>query len=296
MDSGNFVSDNQKRCGFVAVLGETNAGKSTLVNKLVGQKVSIVSRKVQTTLSRILGIAISGNSQIILIDTPGFVSDHKSSSRGESADRASVLEKTAWDAFRETDDILFVVDVHKKDFEKSIALLQKIDESKKISLVLNKVDLIIKEKLLEIASEFSKIRDFENIFMISSLNGDGVKDIEKYLAKIVPEGEWLFPEDEVTDSSFEKFTSEITREHLYHRIHQEIPYRCRVVTENYRNESDGSVRIAQNIFVKSNAHKMILLGHKGSKIRAVGSASRRELSELLGREVHLFLNVVVEKR
>ncbi len=283
-------SVNQKRCGFVAVLGETNAGKSTLMNKLVGQKVSIVSRKVQTTLSRILGIVISGNSQIILIDTPGFISDCKTADR-----RSDILEKTAWDAFRETEEVLFVVDAHKRDFEKSMALLQKIDEKKKISLILNKVDLIMKEKLLGIASEFAKIRSFENIFMISSLSGDGVKDIEKYLAKVVPEGDWLFPEDEVTDSSFEKFTSEITREHLYHRVHQEIPYRCRVVTENYRNESDGSVRIAQNIFVKNKAHKIILLGHNGSKIKAIGLASRRELSELLGQEVHLFLNVVVEK-
>lgn len=289
-EENSIKSVDQKRCGFVAILGETNAGKSTLINKLVGQKVSIVSRKVQTTLSRILGIAISGNSQIILIDTPGFVSDRKSVGQ-----RSDALEKTAWDAFRETEEILFVVDAHKRDFEKSIALLQKIDNKKKISLVLNKIDLIMKEKLLEIASEFSKIRDFENIFMVSSLSGDGVEDIEKYLAKVVPEGEWLFPEDEVTDSSFEQFTSEITREHLYHRIHQEIPYRCRVVTENYQNERDGSVKIAQNIFVKSKAHKVILLGHNGGKIKAIGKAARCELSELLGREVHLFLNVVVEK-
>lgn len=281
---------DQKRCGFVAVLGETNAGKSTLVNKLVGQKVSIVSRKVQTTLSRVLGIAMSGNNQIILIDTPGFISDHKTADQ-----RSEVLEKTAWDAFRETEEVLFVVDAHKRDLKKSMALLHKIDQKKKVSLVLNKIDLIKKEKLLEIASEFSKIRDFENVFMVSSLSGDGVKDIKEYLAKTVLEGEWLFPEDEITDSSFEKFTSEITREHLYHRIHQEIPYRCRVVTENYRNESDGSVRVAQDILVKSKAHKVILLGHNGSKIKAIGLAARRELSELLGREVHLFLNVVVEK-
>jgi len=283
-------SIGRKRCGFVAVLGETNAGKSTLINKLVGQKVSIVSRKVQTTLSRILGIAISGNSQIILIDTPGFISDRKTADN-----RSESLEKTAWDAFRETEEVLFIVDANKRDFEKSMALIRKIDDKKKISLVLNKVDLIMKEKLLGIVSEFAKIRDFENVFMVSSLSGDGVKDIEKYLAKVVPEGKWLFPEDEVTDSSFEKFTSEITREHLYHRIHQEIPYRCKVVTENYRNESDGSVRIAQNILVKNKAHKIILLGHNGSKIKAIGLAARRELSELLGREVHLFLNVVVEK-
>ena len=289
-NSNSLQSVDLKRCGFVAVLGETNAGKSTLVNKLVGQKVSIVSRKVQTTLSRILGIAISENSQIILIDTPGFISDRKAVDQ-----RSDVLEKTAWDAFRETEEVLFVVDAHKRDFGKSMALLRKIDEKKKVSLVLNKVDLLMKEKLLGIASEFSKIRNFENVFMVSSLSGDGVKDIEKYLAEVVPEGEWLFPEDEVTDSSFEKFTSEITREHLYHRIHQEIPYKCKIVTENHRNESDGSVRIAQNILVKSKAHKIILLGHNGSKIRAIGLAARRELSELLGREVHLFLNVVVEK-
>ncbi len=283
--SDSLVDFGRERCGFVAVLGETNAGKSTLVNKLVGQKVSIVSRKVQTTLSRILGIAISGKSQIILIDTPGFVSERHS----------DVLEKTAWDAFRETNEVLFVVDVHKRDFAKSMALLRRIDKEKKVSLVLNKVDLIFKENLLEIASKFAEIRNFENVFMISSLSGDGVEDIKKYLEKVVPEGEWLFPEDEVTDSSFEKFTSEITREHLYHRIHQEIPYKCRIVTEDYRNESDGSVRIAQNIFVKSRAHKVILLGHKGEKIRAIGSAARCELSKLLERKVHLFLNVIVEK-
>ena len=174
--SDSLVSNNQKRCGFVAVLGETNAGKSTLINRLVGQKVSIVSRKVQTTLSRILGIAISGNSQVILIDTPGFISDFKSSDH-----RSDVLEKTAWDAFRETDDVLFVVDAHKKGFAKSIALLQKIDKKKKVSLVLNKVDLIMKEKLLEIASEFAKIRNFENVFMISSLI---LKNVLNYMVRM----------------------------------------------------------------------------------------------------------------
>lgn len=279
------MKQEKTKCGFVAVLGETNAGKSTLVNRLVGQKVSIVSRKVQTTLSRILGIVVYKNSQIILIDTPGFASEHKS----------EVLEKTAWDAFRETNDILFVVDVNKKNFSKSISLLEKIHPEKKVSLVLNKVDVIFKEKLLKIAEIFSQVRNFENIFMVSALEGDGTDDIKKYLAEIVPENDWIFKDDEITDSSFEKFTSEITREHVYHRIHQEIPYKCKIVTEHYEKNENGSVSVFQNIYVKNKAHKIILLGHNGSKIKAIGEAARKELSELFDTKIHLFLNVVTEK-
>ncbi|MBE6447240.1 MAG: GTPase Era [Alphaproteobacteria bacterium] len=272
-----------KRCGFVAVIGETNAGKSTLVNKLVGQKVSIVSRKVQTTLTRILGIALYGESQVILADTPGFVSKMQE----------SVLEKTIWDTFRESEQVLFVVDVNKRDFSKSVALIKKIHDSKKISLVLNKVDLIHKPKLLEIASMFSQIRLFENIFMVSGITDIGIDDIRNYLERSVPEGNWLFPNDEVTDSDFETFVSEITREHLYHRIHKEIPYRCKVKTIFSENKPDGSVIITQHIYVNSAAHRAILVGNRGAKIRAIGEASRRELSQLLDKTVHLFLQVVL---
>lgn len=274
-----------KKCGFVAVLGETNAGKSTFVNKMVGQKVSIVSRKAQTTLDQILGIAIYEESQIILIDTPGFASRCRSES----------IEKNAWEAFRKSDDILFLVDVNKKNFSKSEGLLKKIHEDKKVSLVLNKVDLIHKPNLLGIAESFSKIRNFENIFMISALNRSGVDDIKKYLAKVVPGGDWMFPEDEISDLSFEKFTAEITREHIYHRVHQEIPYKCKVVTEFYENKKDGSIAIHQNIFVHTPAHKAVLVGHDGGKIKAIGEASRKELSELFDKKVHLFLNVAMEK-
>jgi GTP-binding protein Era len=273
-----------KKCGFVAVIGETNAGKSTLINKLVGQKVSIVSRKVQTTLSRILGIAIYGDSQVILADTPGFVSDSQE----------SALEKTAWDAFRESEQVLFIVDANKKNFSRSAALIKKIHKEKKVSLVLNKVDLVHKPKLLEIAAMFSQIRSFENVFMISSTTGVGVDAIQKYLEKSVPEGEWLFPEEEITDLSFEKFVAEITREHLYHRVHKEIPYRCKVETVDYENKSDGSVVIEQHIYVASEAHRTILIGHQGGKIKAIGEASREELSQLLDRKVHLFLQVVLQ--
>ncbi len=278
----------KQRCGYVAVLGETNAGKSTLINKLVGQKVSIVSRKIQTTLSRTLGIAIYKNSQIILIDTPGFL--HSNTKSAES------LSKVAWDAFRETENILFVIDVNKKNFDDSIALLKKIDAAKKVSLVMNKIDLIHKPELLKIAATFSAVRNFEKIFMVSSIDGSGVKDILKYLAEIVPQNDWIYPQDEITDSSFEKYTSEITREHIYHRLHKEIPYRCKIETGSYEDQKDGSIKIVQNIHVKNNAHKVIFLGHDGGKIKAIGEAARKELSDLLERNVHLFLHVLVDEK
>ncbi|MDR1982565.1 MAG: GTPase Era [Holosporaceae bacterium] len=275
-----------RKCGFVAVLGETNAGKSTLINQLVGTKVSIVSRKVQTTLSKILGIAIHGESQIIFIDTPGFSKNKHSKN----------LEKIAWDSFRESEEILFVVDVCKRKIDTSVALLQKIHAAKKISLVMNKVDLIHKPKLLEIAEIFSQVRSFENIFMVSSLIGSGTDKILTYLAEAVPDGEWLYEEDKIVDSSFEEYTSEITREHIYHRLHQEIPYRCVVKTENYQNQPDGSVKITQNIYVENKAQKIIFLGHNGGKIKAIGEASRKELTSLLNRKVHLFLHILIDNK
>lgn len=278
----------EKKCGYVAVLGETNAGKSTLINKMVGQKVSITSRKIQTTLSRTLGIALYENSQIIFIDTPGFL--HSNTKSAES------LSKVAWDAFRETENILFVIDVNKKNFDTSISLLKKIDEEKKVSLVMNKVDLIHKPELLKSAKMFSDVRNFEKIFMVSSINGSGVKDILKYLAEIVPQNDWVYSQDEITDSSFEKYTSEITREHIYHRLHEEIPYKCKVETESYDEQKDGSIKIVQNIHVKNNAHKIIFLGHKGGKIKAIGEAARKELSNFFERNVHLFLYVLVDEK
>lgn len=285
-DRGGESLLNQEpfRCGLVAVLGETNAGKSTLINRLVGQKVSIVSRKVQTTLFRILGVALHGNSQIILIDTPGFVSE----------EGTSFIEKEAWSAFKETEQILYLVDVHKKNFDRDISILQKL-KTKEVSLVLNKVDLVKKEILLELADYFSKNSRLENVFMISGMTGSGVGFLKSYLSRTVPEREWLFPEDEVTNLSFEKFASEISREHLYHRVHKEIPYNCIVVTESCKEEPDGSININQVIYVKNKSHKMILVGHNGDKIKAIGTASRRELCELSGKTIHLFLDVVVEK-
>jgi GTP-binding protein Era len=273
-----------KRCGFVAVLGETNAGKSTLINKMVGQKVSIVSRKAQTTIFKINGIAIHGECQIIFTDTPGF----------SKVKHREVLEKITWDTFREADDILFVVDVCKKNFDLSVALLKKIHSSKKVSLVMNKVDLIHKPRLLEIAEMFGEIRNFENVFMVSGLTGSGTDKILDFLAGTLPEGEWIYDEDEITDLSFDKYAAEITREHIYHRLHQEIPYKCTVKTESCEDQPDGSLRIVQSIFVKSESHRSIFIGHGGGKIKAVGVAARKELSELSDREIHLFLHVLLD--
>lgn len=286
MTKNNTVKnkDNIRKYGYVALLGETNSGKSTLVNRLVGQKVSIVSRKIQTTLKRILGIAIYGSSQIIFIDTPGFLRENSAES----------LAKIAWDAFREAEQILFILDVNKKNFDASVELLKRIDPAKKVLLVLNKIDLIHKPKLLEIASEFSKIRNFENIFMISALTGSGVEDILQYLNSVLPEHEWEFPEDQTTDQSFADYVSEITREHIYHRVHQEVPYKCFVKTENAQKQADGSIRIAQNIYVKNKYHRAIFIGEGGSKVKAIGEAARKELSSLLGCEVHLFLSVLID--
>jgi GTP-binding protein Era len=275
-----------RKCGFVAVLGETNSGKSSLVNAMVGQKVSIVSRKIQTTLTRTLGIAIYNNSQIIFIDTPGFLRKNSRES----------LSKIAWDAFRESRDVLFVVDASRKNFDSSVLLMEKIDEAKNLTLVINKVDLVHKPLLLEIAEKFSKVRNFQRIFMTSATQASGTEDILKYLDAELPVGDWLYAEDETTDSSFEKYTEEITREHIYHRLHQEIPYKCIVKTEQYQLQKDGGLKIVQNIYVKNSSHRAIFLGAGGGKIKAIGEAARQELAELLQQEVHLFLHVLLQEK
>lgn len=273
-----------KKCGFVSVIGETNSGKSTLVNAIVGQKVSIISRKVQTTLDRILGIAVHADSQIIFLDTPGFFYKR----------RADNLERIAWNASRESNEILFVVDGHKKNLDISFDILSKIDTKKRVSLVINKIDLVLKLDLLQIAEKFSHARQLENVFMVSALKNDGVSDIVRYLSNIIPEHEWLYDADEVTDQSFDKYVAEITREHLYDKIHHEIPYLCKVVTDHY--EQNGCIKIWQTIFVKSESQKKILLGHNGYKIKSIGMGAREELSRILEQKVELFLQIKVNNK
>lgn len=272
-----------RRCGYMSIVGETNSGKSTLINKLVGSKVSIVSRKVQTTNTRILGVVINENSQIILIDTPGF----------NTHNHASKFNKIAWDAFRETEYVLFVCDVAKRELDYTYELIQKIDEGKKIILVLNKIDLIYKERLLEIITKFDSIKKFEKVFLVSALNGSGVNDLSDYIAGLVPQADWVYKDDVTVDMPFAEYVAEITREHLYHRIHKEIPYQSNVKTDQYEQQKDGSIRIVQTIFANNQQHKIILIGSHGGKIKAIGEAARLELEELLEKRVHLFLRVVV---
>lgn len=284
-----------KKCGFITVLGETNAGKSTLINKLVGQKVSIVSRKQQTTLFRINGIAVCEDSQIIFVDTPGFLRRKiDSSSSNVPIKKADNLERIAWGAFRETELVMFVVDANKKDMSNTIELLKKIDDSKKVILVLNKIDLIQKSKLLELIDKLKETHAFVDIFMISALKNDGVSQLKKYLAGLMPEHEWLYSDDEATDQPFETYVSEITREQLYDKVHQEVPYKCNVITRSYEQVSDNHIVIYQDIHVKLNSHKIIIVGHNGNKIKEIGTSARRELSRLLGCKISLYLKVVVD--
>lgn len=281
-----ILEKNSRRFGYVSVIGETNAGKSSLLNLLVGSKVSIVSRKVQTTQKKILGIAMFGESQVALLDTPGFF-------KQRSVDN---LERSAWNAFRESELVLFLVDVSRRNFSKSESLLSKIDGAKKIVLILNKIDLIHKPDLLAIVHRFSQIREYERVFMISCLNQSGIGDLSLYLQTAMPVGEWEFDQSETINQSTGDYLSEITREHVLHRVHHEIPYNCVVETIAVQDQTDGSIEIAQDILVQKEGYKKILIGARGSKIRAIRIASETEMSALLERKVSLILHVKVMKK
>lgn len=275
------------KCGFVAVVGAPNAGKSTLINDLVGAKVTIVSPKVQTTRNRILGVALEGETQIILVDTPGIFSNPKR--RLEKA-----MVHNAWDSLGDADGIMVIVDVSRKTFEEAETILSKLEHYKKKStLILNKIDLISRDNLLALAQLFS--RPFiDQIFMISALKGDGTQDIKTYWAERLPEGPWLFPEDQLSDLSDRLLAAEITREEIFHRLHEELPYAIWVETETWEEFKNGSVKITQMIYVQRDSQKAIVLGHEGSQIKAIGAAARRQLTAILGRPVHLFLQVKVK--
>lgn len=275
------------RCGFVAVVGAPNAGKSTLINDLVGAKVTIVSPKVQTTRNRILGVALCGETQIILVDTPGIFTAPKR--RLEKS-----MVRSAWDSLGDADGIMVIIDVSRKTFEETEAILQKLEaQKKKVSVVLNKIDLISREQLLSLAQLFS--RPFiDQIFMISALKGDGTQDIKTYWAETLPEGPWLFPEDQLSDLSERLLAAEITREEIFFRLHDELPYAIWVETEAWEEFKDGSVKISQSIYVQRDSQKPIVLGQGGKQIKAIGAAARRQLTVLLQRPVHLFLQVKVK--
>jgi GTP-binding protein Era len=277
-----------QKCGLVAVIGAPNAGKSTLVNALVGQKVAIVSAKAQTTRARLLGIALAGEVQIVLADTPGIFAPRR------RLDRAMVA--AAWEGAQEADAILLVVDAVKQRRHELEPLLEALnDRPERRILVLNKVDASPKEKLLDLARELTEKVEFSEVFFVSALTGDGVADLKAHLAALMPEGPWHYPEDQVSDASERLLACEITREQLYRQLHEELPYDCAVRPEAYVQRKDGSLEVRQQIVVARDSQKSIVLGKQGSRIKAIGEAARKELGELLGQKVHLFLHVRVEE-
>ena len=275
------------RCGFVAVVGAPNAGKSTIVNALVGQKVAIVSPKAQTTRTRLMGVAMEGETQIVLIDTPGIFAPTR------RLDRAMVA--AAWGSLEEAEAILVMVDAAAKLTGRVERVLEGIaNRPEKKYLILNKVDLTKKDKLLTIATELNGRVAFDETFFISASSGDGVPELKAHLAALMPEGPWHFPEDEVSDAPERMLAAEITREQLYRQLHEELPYQSTVETEKFTNRPDGSAEIHQQILVARDNQRAIILGHKGERIKEIGSRARAELTELLGRKVHLFLHVKVK--
>ena len=281
------------RCGFVAVLGAPNAGKSTLVNALVGQKVSIVSQKVQTTRIPVRGIAMHGETQIVFVDTPGIFAPKR------RLDRAMV--KAAWGGAADADAILVIADAPElsarptglaaADTERIIDGLK--GAQKKAALVLNKIDAMKRDQLLPLAERLNKTGVFERVFMISASKGNGLDALLDHCAKLMPQGPFLYPEDQAADIPSRLLAAEITREKLYLRLHDELPYASTVLTESWKELKDGSIRIDQTIFVERQGQKAIVIGKGGSAIKAIGEAARKEMEELFGRRVHLFLHTKV---
>lgn len=276
------------RCGFAAVIGAPNAGKSTLVNALVGAKVSIVTHKAQTTRTRVRGIAVEGPAQIILVDTPGIFAPRR------RLDRAMV--ETAWTEAREADVVLVVIDCLRGFDEAADAVVASARElSMPLAVVFNKVDKAQKAALLALAKEATDKLNPERVFMISALTGDGVGDIKRYLAERMPEGVWLFPEDQVADAPLRQWAAEVTREKLFLRLHDELPYASTVETTDWKTLKDGSLRIEQTIFVERETQKKIVLGAKGQTIKAISMQAREEIVAALEQPVHLFLYVKVRQ-
>lgn len=275
-------------CGVVAVIGAPNAGKSTLVNQLVGQKVAITSAKAQTTRARLLGIALEGNAQIILADTPGIFEPKR------RLDRAMV--SAAWEGAKEADAVLLVVDPIKQRKHELMPLLESLkDRRERKLLVLNKVDASAKEPLLALAQDLTGMVAFDEVFFVSALTGDGVPELKAHLADLMPESPWHYPEDQVSDASERLLATEVTREQLYRQLHEELPYDSAVRPEKYEVRRDGSVEIHQQIVIARDSQKSIVLGKQGARIKAIGEAARKELAEILGVKVHLFLHVKVDE-
>ena len=277
------------RAGFVALIGEPNAGKSTLLNRMVGAKVSIVTHKVQTTRTRIRGIAMAGQSQIVFVDTPGLFRPRR------RLDRAMVA--AAWGGAADADIVVLLVEAHRgltPGVEEILeSLKERASDKQRIALAINKIDRVKAEALLATTQKLNDAFPFEKTFLISAERGHGVDDLKEWLAAELPEGPWFYPEDQIADLPLRMIAAEITREKLTLRLHEELPYQLTVETEKWEERKDGSARIDQIVYVARDGHKGIVLGHKGETIKAVGQAARAELMEFLDRPVHLFLQVKV---
>jgi GTP-binding protein Era len=283
------MTEAQTGAGFVAVIGAPNAGKSTLVNALVGQKVAIVSAKAQTTRARLMGIAIHDAAQILLVDTPGIFQPRR------RLDRAMV--QAAWSGAEDADLVLLVVDSDRGltgEVERAIAGLEKRQHP--LFIALNKVDLVKKEKLLGLSAQLTERLKPDQVFMISAAQGDGVADLKQALADSIPKGPWLYPEDEVSDATDRMVAAELTREQIYEQLHQELPYASAVETETWEERPDGSTAIRQQILVERDSQKAIVIGKGGRRLKEIGQAAREAIAQHLGRKVHLFLHVKVNPK
>ena len=274
------------RAGFIALIGEPNAGKSTLLNRMVGAKVSIVTHKAQTTRARIRGIAIEGDSQLVFVDTPGLFAPRR------RLDRAMVA--AAWGGAEDADLVALLIDAGRGASDGAAQIIERLGASgRRAVLALNKIDRVRPERLLEIAEQINGMHRFAETFMISALRGHGVADLRAWLAREAPAGPWLYPEDQIADLPERMLAAEVSREKLTLRLHQELPYQLTVETVGWEERADGSVRIDQIVYVARETHKGIALGKRGETIKAVGKAARLELAEMLDRPVHLFLQVKV---
>jgi GTPase len=290
---GNVAQDSEstnqagsRRCGYVVLLGAPNTGKSTLLNQLIGAKVSIVSPKVQTTRARILGIAIEGAAQLIFVDTPGIFAPKR------RLERAMVA--AAWAGAAEADAVVLLIDAARGIDEDSRRIIDGLKSAgRRAVLALNKVDLVAPPQLLPLTAALDQEGIFDAVFMVSALSGDGVADLKRHLAQAAPAGPWLFPEDQLTDLPQRLIAAEITREQVFLQLHQELPYATFVETDEWQEREDGSVRIAQTIHVQRDSQKAIVLGKGGRQIKEIGARARAELERVLGRRVHLFLFVRV---
>ncbi|HKS61360.1 MAG TPA: GTPase Era, partial [Xanthobacteraceae bacterium] len=280
--------DDATRCGFVALIGAPNAGKSTLINALVGAKVSIVSRKVQTTRALVRGIAIVGQAQLVLMDTPGIFAPKR------RLDRAMVT--TAWGGASDADIVALLIDARKGLDDEAASILGKLSDVRQPKvLVLNKIDVADKPALLALAQQIGAQGKFDATFMLSALTGDGVEDLKTWLAAHSPVGPWHYPEDQVSDAPMRALAAEITREKLFNRLHQELPYQATVETESWKELRGGDVRIEQTIYVERESQRKIVLGKAGATIKAIGAEARKEIAEMAEQKVHLFLFVKVRE-